>query len=74
MQEQGVVTFRVAPHASKHQVMLAVMQRYGVQVRRVRMVRVLPRLRRRGATSGHTAAWKKAYVQVDDVHKIVTGP
>jgi large subunit ribosomal protein L23 len=74
LQEQGVATIRVPQSATKHQVALAIAQRYGVKPRRVRMVRMLPRTRRRGTTSGRTAAWKKAYVTVDDVQKIVTGP
>lgn len=72
--EQGTAVFRVPSFVSKQQVARAVRQRYAVTVRRVRTVRMLPRQRRRGSTYGWTAAWKKAYVEVDDIHKVAGGP
>ncbi|PIT97946.1 MAG: 50S ribosomal protein L23 [Candidatus Andersenbacteria bacterium CG10_big_fil_rev_8_21_14_0_10_54_11] len=74
LQEQGVATFRVPHNVGKHQVALAVAQRYGVRVRRVHLIRMLPKMRRRGNTLGRTAEWKKAYVSVDNVQQIITGP
>src|SRR3989344_6880487 len=70
LQEQGVVTFRVPERATKGQVAEAVQQRYGTVPRRVRIVLGRSKRRRRGATIGQTAGWKKAYVVVDDVQAI----
>ena len=73
LQEQNVVTFRVVAGASKGQIARAIEERYGTKPRHIRTVPVLARRRRRGNTSGKTAAWKKAYVQVDDVHSFNGG-
>lgn len=73
LQEQNVVTFRVVAGASKGQIARAVEERYGTRPRHIRTVPVKARRRRRGNTSGRTAAWKKAYVQVDDVHSFNGG-
>lgn len=73
LQEQNVVTFRVVASASKGQIARAIEERYGTKPRHIRTVPVLARRRRRGNTSGTTAAGKKAYVQVDDVHSFNGG-
>ena len=74
LQEKGFVVFRVPDKTTKGQVKQAVRARYRVNPISVRSLRVAPRKRRRGATVGKTSGWKKVYVKVDDVHKIVTGP
>ena len=74
LQEDGYVVFRVPSNTTKGQVKQAVQERYKVKALLVRSLRVAPKKRRRGATVGKTAGWKKMYVKVDDVHKIVTGP
>ncbi len=73
LQEQNVVTFKVVAGASKSQIARAIEERYGTRPRHIRTVPVLPRRRRRGNTAGRTAAWKKAYVQVEDVHSFNGG-
>jgi ribosomal protein L23 len=69
-----VVTFRVPRTATKQQVARAVGLRYGAVARDVRLVPGRPKRRRRGMTVGATPAWKKAYVVVDDVQAITSGP
>jgi len=54
--------FRVRPEVSKGQIAAAVVARYGVEVATVRTLMMSPKRRSRGATTGATNAWKKAYV------------
>ena len=74
LQEQGFVLFRVPTKTTKGQVRQAVKARYKVNPISIRSLRVAPKKRRRGATTGKTTGWKKMYVKVEDVQKIVTGP
>ena len=74
LQEYSIVTFRVPHTATKRQVAQAIRERYKVEPRGIRMLYGRRKLRRRGRTFGRTAAWKKAYVKVDDVQAISTGP
>ena len=73
-QEIGVAIFRVLPSATKRDIARAVSEKYGVGVKDVRTTRYLPKKRRRGRTVGKTNAWKKAYVSVDDIGALNTGP
>lgn len=73
LQEGGVVTFRVVADASKSQIAEAVKARYNTVPRKIRTVPMVAKRRRRGQTRGMTAAWKKAYVQVDDVQSFNAG-
>lgn len=73
-QEHGYVVFRAEQGATKGQVKDAVQARYNTVVMAVRSMTVMPKTRRRGATVGKTKGWKKFYVKVSDVQKIVTGP
>lgn len=68
------VVFRVAIHATKGQIAQAVKQRYKVKPVAVRTMRLAGKRRRRGATEGRTAAWKKAYVTVPAGEAIDLGP
>ena len=74
LQEDNIVTFRVSHTATKGQVARAIEQRYKVKPRKIRMVYGRPKNRRRGQTIGRTAAWKKAYVKVDDVQSLIASP
>jgi len=74
LQENGYAVFRVAKKTTKQQIKLAVRAKYKVNVQSIKTMRVSPKKRRRGATTGQTSGWKKAYVKVDDVAKIITGP
>lgn len=74
LQEHNVATFRAPSWASRGQIALAVETRYKTPVLKVRVVKMHAKRRRRGATSGWTAGWKKAYVTVKDVQSLVTGP
>lgn len=73
-QENKYVVFRAAPMVSKAQVKQAVRARYQTEVEDVKSMIMVPKARRRGATVGKTARWKKFYVKVADVQKVVAGP
>ena len=60
----GKYTFRVHSDAHKTQVRQAVEELFEVNVVSVNIVKVQPKPKRRGYTSGQTRAWKKAIVQV----------
>jgi large subunit ribosomal protein L23 len=74
LQEQNVVTFRVPHAATKEDITRAVAARFGVQPKEIRVIRGRGKHRRRGATFGQTAQWKKAYVKVDDVAALTSTP
>jgi large subunit ribosomal protein L23 len=57
-------TFRVHDEAHKTQIRQAVEALFDVHVVEVRTSSVKSKPKRRGTTSGHTRAWKKAIVQV----------
>ena len=63
-------TFRVHPRAHKTQVRQAVEQVFGVRMLDVRTMSVKPKPKRRGWSSGHTRAWKKAIVKLHDEDSI----
>lgn len=73
-QENGFVVFRAEQLVTKGQVKEAVLARYNTTVLSVKSMTMMPKTRRRGATVGKTTGWKKFYVKVGDIHKIVTGP
>lgn len=55
-------TFRVADDASKIEIAKAVEKLFEVKVAKVNTLHVRGQMRRQGAHSGYTAAWKKAIV------------
>ena len=55
-------TFEVHPHANKIEIKHAVESIFGVQVDRVRTMRVPGKPRRYGIHTGYTSDWKKAIV------------
>jgi large subunit ribosomal protein L23 len=57
-------TFRVDPRAHKTHIRQAVEEIFAVRVQDVRTLRVKPKPKRRGWTSGQTRAWKKAVVEL----------
>ena len=57
-------TFQVHKDAHKTQVRQAVEQLFDVKVERVNILKVQPKPKRRGATKGFKAGWKKAVVQL----------
>lgn len=73
-QDLNTAVFRVIPDASKGQIAAAVQEKYKVKPLKVRTMRFKPKNRRRGATVGKTASWKKAYVTVEDLSAINTAP
>lgn len=73
-QAANVVMFRVKPQTSKGSIRQAVEAKYGVKVFSVRTGQQHPKRRSRGATSGRTNHWKKAYVTVDDISKVSVAP
>jgi large subunit ribosomal protein L23 len=63
-------TFRVHPDAHKTHIRQAVEALFDVHVVEVRTMSVKPKPKRRGITSGHTRAWKKAIVQLREGENI----
>jgi large subunit ribosomal protein L23 len=57
-------TFVVAKDANKVEIKKAIEEIFGVSVERVNTSNVRGKLKRQGATSGKTAAYKKAYVKL----------
>ena len=54
--------FRVRTTATKHEVIIAVLEKYGVKPASVRTLTASRKTRRRGRSVGTTSRWKKAYV------------
>jgi large subunit ribosomal protein L23 len=67
---QNKYTFRVHPNAHKTQIRSAVEQIFDVRVADVKTMKVRPKPKRRGYTSGHTRAWKKAIVELEPGDRI----
>jgi large subunit ribosomal protein L23 len=63
-EESNVVTFVVAPDATKHDIRRAVEELFRVEVTSVRTMRQPRKLRRRGRHQGLRPEWKKAIVQL----------
>jgi large subunit ribosomal protein L23 len=57
-----VLTFKVAPKASKPEIKAAVEEIFNVKVATVRTVQYDGKVKRRGRIEGRRPAWKKAYV------------
>ena len=74
LQEKGFAVFRVPRQITKGQIRQAIKARYKVPVLAVKTISMAAKSRKRGRTEGKTAAWKKAYVKVDDIQKLVAGP
>jgi large subunit ribosomal protein L23 len=63
-------TFQVHPKAHKTMIAQAVEQLFNVTVVDVATANIRPKPKRRGASAGRTAAWKKAVVQLTPSDKI----
>lgn len=61
---QNKYTFRVHPSAHKTQIRAAVEEIFGVTVTDVRTMKLRPKPKRRGWTTGATRGWKKAIVEL----------
>jgi large subunit ribosomal protein L23 len=71
LQEQArQVVFRVCPDANKVEIKKAVEVLFKVRVAKVHTVRYLGKMRRVGRNSGRLPQWKKAYVTLQEGHKI----
>ena len=64
--ERNTYHLRVPVDANKVAIRQAVEQVFGVKVTQVNTLRVPTKFRRRGYSSGHTRAWKKAMVTLRD--------
>lgn len=64
--------FQVKANASKFDVARAIFEQHEVKPLAVRTVNMRGKIRRRGNVEGSTSAWKKAYVKVKDVEKLMT--
>jgi large subunit ribosomal protein L23 len=60
--DKQLLSFRVAPDASKHAIKQAVETIFKVKVDEVRIINYRGKRVRRGRTVGRTPDWKKAYV------------
>ena len=65
-----VVTFKVKPTATKHQIREAVEKVFEVEVAEVRTSRVRGKAKRQGRYEGRRPDWKKAYVKLKEGHRI----
>lgn len=70
----SAAAFQVKISATKQEIARAVQEQYGTKVSGVRTARMRGKVRRRGAVSGTTAHWKKAYVKVEDIQKLQVNP
>jgi large subunit ribosomal protein L23 len=61
---QNKYTFRVHPDAHKTQIRSAIQDIFDVTVTDVRTMKLHPKPKRRGWTSGKTREWKKAVVEL----------
>jgi len=61
---QSRYTFKVHKDAHKTQIRQAVEQQFDVKVVAVNVVKVQPKPKRRGRTTGERPGWKKAIVQL----------
>lgn len=61
----GRYTFKVAKEADKVTIRKACEELFNVRVLKVNTRNVLGKTKRRGYTSGKTAAWKKAVITID---------
>lgn len=64
-------TFKVAMNATKVDVKRAVEEIFGVEVAKVNTITVKGKVKRRGATSGKRADYKKAIVQLTERSKTI---
>ena len=69
-EKRGEYVFKVTPRATKPAVKLAVEQLFKIQVKAVRIVNVKSKPKRFGKIEGHSKAWKKAYVTLQQGQKI----
>jgi large subunit ribosomal protein L23 len=67
---QNKYTFRVHPDAHKTQIRQAVQQIFDVRVADVKTMKVRPKPKRRGWTTGRTRGWKKAIVELEPGDRI----
>jgi large subunit ribosomal protein L23 len=62
--ERGQIVFKVRPDANKAEIKQAVELLFEVSVVSVNVMNYAGKLKRRGASFGRRAAWKKAYVRL----------
>lgn len=70
-QDKNTVVFSVRPSATKGQIQTAIVEQFGVMPISIRTAQFMSKTRRRGSTVGATNNWKKAYIEVSDIHKIL---
>ena len=63
-EEANIATFRVAPHATKHEIRRAVEQLFSVKVSNVRTMQQPGKKKRVGKNVGRKPSWKKAIVEL----------
>jgi large subunit ribosomal protein L23 len=68
--DQGKYTFEVNPSSPKEEIRWAVEQIFNVGVKQVNTMKMHPKRKRQGHTSGMTRNWKKAIVTLAPGEKI----
>jgi len=63
-EEANIATFRVDPHATKHEIRRAVEELFDVKVMNVRTMQQPGKKKRVGKSVGRKPAWKKAIVEL----------
>lgn len=63
-EEANIATFRVDPHATKHEIRRAVEALFDVKVMNVRTMQQPGKKKRVGKSVGRKPAWKKAIVEL----------
>lgn len=69
-QADGWYTFLVQPRATKPDIKRSVEEQFGVHVERVRVLNVLPKMRRRGPIEGWVPGKRKALVRLREGERI----
>jgi large subunit ribosomal protein L23 len=68
--ENSIYVFKVLKAATKSQIKCAIKLAFGVDVKSVNTTKVRGKTRQLGRSIGHTASYKKAYVQLKKGQKI----
>jgi len=68
--EENKYVFRINPKANKTQVKRAIEDVYGVEVEKVRIVKIPPKQRRLGRQIGRKSGYKKAIVEIKKGQKL----
>ncbi len=69
-EQENKVVFEVHPKANKSEIKKAIEEIFNVKVKKVNTILVPGKVKRVGRYTGRRPAWKKAYVTLEEGHKI----